>query len=85
MMCVKTCNSCGSKKVFVCDTRTNDQGVIVRKRICYDCGNEFKTLEIHEQDTIVNITAALSEITSLKQRITELYNSLKVIDEVTED
>ena len=84
MTSIKKCSHCGSKKIFVTDTRTNENGIVVRKRICAECGEEFKTLEIRDTDTLVNVTSALDEVMSMRQRVSELYNSLKKIDEIME-
>jgi transcriptional regulator NrdR family protein len=42
---VKFCSKCGGlSKVF--DTRVLYSGVIIRKRICLECGHKWKTIEV---------------------------------------
>lgn len=39
------CPKCGSKNVYVIDSRKDDQQRVFRRRKCTDCGEQFRTIE----------------------------------------
>lgn len=39
------CTKCGSKNVYVIDSRKADQQRVFRRRKCIDCGQQFHTIE----------------------------------------
>lgn len=84
MRSVKRCKACGSDKIFVYDTRNNEDGTVVRKRVCAGCGEDFKTLEIRNEDIVIDIKETLNEIMETRQKLTALYNFIKSIDERSE-
>lgn len=81
MESVKRCSKCAGNRIFICDTRTNENGAVVRKRICMDCGHDFKTIELRADELAVDIEATVAELMGIRQRVSELYNFFKSVNE----
>jgi hypothetical protein len=46
-----------------------------------DCGHDFKTIELRADDLAVDIEATVEELMGIRQRVSELYNFFKSVNE----
>jgi len=73
---VKTCIDCGTKTQVI-DSREQENGVILRKRICPKCRYEFKTIEIEE--CMSEVAGVMDELTFLRNQNRKMREQLEHI------
>lgn len=73
---VKKCMDCGGKTVVV-DSRTQENGTILRRRVCSKCGTRFNTIEIEE--SMLEVGDLIDELDDLRKRNQYLISILKNI------
>lgn len=74
---ITTC-SCG-EKTYVVDTYVvKKTGLVRRRRVCYDCGERFSTIEIRaeEYDLLMSEIRARKSILLLQKKINKIADSL---------
>lgn len=74
MRSIITCPECQMEQFMVCDSRKKDNGIIIRKKKCANCGHKITTYEIDSED--------LDELTALSQNLTMLKDTAQQILEL---
>lgn len=73
---VKICVDCGAKTQVI-DSREQENGVILRKRICPKCRYEFKTIEVEE--CMSEVAGVFDELTLLRTQNKKMREQLEYI------